>query len=438
MKHFPLWLLLLVILFVSVTPTAAVQDTCPTIVENAVSAAQSRCATMQRNQVCYGNVNLQADPQPNAANFTLSQPGDMANLVDVKSLRLSSMNVAQDEWGLALLRVQANLPEALPGQNVIFVLFGDVQMTDAGGNTAQAAAGAASGAAVETATPEADSSASATPEVPAYGPMQAFYFTSGISDSRCSTAPDSGILVQTPAGAAQVNLLVNEVAVSLGSTVYFQADPGTSMTTSVVEGQATLTAFGTTIVVPAGGRSEIPLDANGAASGPPGAVEAYDPARLAALPLPLLDIPVTIAPPLTADQIAALAASAAGASASTVAASYQAEKVMNLGGETISGDVCSVNQAFVITLDAGVFSFPITFTPESGSQGAYAYSYALGGVGETHNASGTYTISDAAADGSRRLVMDGSDCVKFNGFDQCINMHYEIGLTPAAPGTCGG
>jgi hypothetical protein len=36
-----------------------------------------------------------------------------------------------DIWGVALMRLQANIPETLPGQNVTFLLFGDVEIRNA-------------------------------------------------------------------------------------------------------------------------------------------------------------------------------------------------------------------------------------------------------------------------------------------------------------------
>ena len=66
---------------------------------------------------------------------------------------------------------------------------------------------------------------------------------------------------------------------------------------SLLEGQASVSAAGVTQVVPAGWRTRVPLDANGAPSGPPSAPEAYDLAALQTLPLSLLERSITIAPP---------------------------------------------------------------------------------------------------------------------------------------------
>ncbi len=41
------------------------------------------------------------------------------------------MDASLDHWGVALLSVQANLPDTLPGQSVIFMLLGDTQVENA-------------------------------------------------------------------------------------------------------------------------------------------------------------------------------------------------------------------------------------------------------------------------------------------------------------------
>ena len=45
------------------------------------------------------------------------------------------MNASTGAWGVALMRIQANLPDTLPGQNVTMLIFGDVQIQNAGGES---------------------------------------------------------------------------------------------------------------------------------------------------------------------------------------------------------------------------------------------------------------------------------------------------------------
>jgi hypothetical protein len=91
-------------------------------------------------------------------------------------------------------------------------------------------------------------------------------------------------------------MLVNEVTIDLGSTAYLQSDPGGEMTVSIVDGQADVSAQGTTITIPAGARARVPLDANGLADGPPVGPEPYDIALLISLPIDLLTEAIIITP----------------------------------------------------------------------------------------------------------------------------------------------
>jgi len=360
-------------------PAAAQDLTCPALVQSALQAADESCSALGRNQACYGNVRLTAVPQSGISDFNFAAAGDIVDVGAVKTLALSSMNASIGEWGVALLRVQANLPDTLPGQNVTFLLFGEVEIENAVPTNVEAPtplpsptptileitannavnvraepsrSGAIIGSLVAGQTLMADGRSEAgdwlrvqltdggpgwvfaeivtidgdpsllpvvdnsetgesstvedAPPQPLFGAMQAFYFNTGVGDAPCAEAPDSGILIQTPQGAGTVDLLANEVAITLGSTAYLQAQAGGDMIVTVVEGQATVTALGTTVVAPAGTRVRIPLDGNRAASGPPVGPEPYDAAGLAALPLVLLPDVITVAASLTEDEIAAL------------------------------------------------------------------------------------------------------------------------------------
>lgn len=329
---------------------AAAQSDCPTIVQNALSATDVACEGIGRNQACYGNIRLEAEPQEGAAEFQFEQPGDIVDVVGVRTLTLMPLDAAEDVWGVALMRLQANLPETLPGQNVTFLLFGDVEIRNAvetatpvtlevastgdinvrsgpstnderisqlaNGQTVvadgrnpdstwlriQLPDGTPGWVSAELVTTTGDVSLltlvdplALLPPPSPLTPMQAFYFQSGIGDAPCEEAPDSGILIQTPEGVGEINFTVNDVDVQLGSTAYLQAQASGEMTVNVVEHEASVTAQGVTQVVPAGTRVRVPLDANLVASGPPSDPEPYDNAELAALPVAHMPRPITIA-----------------------------------------------------------------------------------------------------------------------------------------------
>jgi hypothetical protein len=107
-------------------------------------------------------------------------------------------------------------------------------------------------------------------------PMRAFYLRTGVGDARCGEVPSSGLLIQTPKGVGSVNFTINDVRITLMSSAYFQAQPNGDMTVSVLEGQVgVLVPEETTVWIPAGAQTTIPLDENGLADGPAGAVVPY-------------------------------------------------------------------------------------------------------------------------------------------------------------------
>jgi hypothetical protein len=177
------------------------------------------------------------------------------------------------------MRLQANIPATLPGQNVTFLLFGDVEITNM-----------------------APSENAAD-----YTPMQAFLLKTGLRDAPCEEAPDSGLLVQTPEGVGEVTFNVNGVDVSMGSTVLFRAQPEGDMTVSTLEGSAFVETDQDVLPILAGTRLRVPLDrslhAIRARLIPP---EPYELRRLRGLPMRLLQRKVDINRPLTQPEMRAL------------------------------------------------------------------------------------------------------------------------------------
>ncbi len=341
------------------TTVLAQATTCGTMVQQALMDVKSACAAIGRNQACYGNITLQATPRAGVANFTFTKTGDLANVADIDTLRLSALDSADKSWGIALMKLQANLPDTLPGQNVTFLLFGNVQIQNAvtaaaspvtvqlttKGNanirTSPSTSGQVAGSAskgdtliadgrnadstwlriqipdssslgwifASLVTPTSDVSAlsvvASTEAQTTFTPMQAIYFQSGITQPKCEQAPPDGLLIQTPQGAGRVDLRANDVDIQLGSTAFLQAQPGGVMTVSVVEGLGRVTAQGVTRIVPAGAQVTVPIDASLHASGVPGNPQPYDATLVALLPVQDLPLAITIAPPITAEQLAA-------------------------------------------------------------------------------------------------------------------------------------
>jgi hypothetical protein len=343
----------IIFLCLCITPVLALtQEDCPAIIQAALDATDQQCAATGRNQACYGNIRLDAEPQAGMETLVFEKPGDLVDIANVRTLTLSPWDEAESTWGISLMKLQANLPDTLPGQNVSFLLFGNVSIDNAvasntegpslqvtaNGSVDVYSAPSAENEAITTLADrdsatalgrsedstwllimildgrqgwvladqvKADDSFSFLDVIDAASaltstmtPMQAFYFQTGLADAPCAEAPDSGILVQTPEGSGDISFTANEVNISLGSTVYLQAQPSGDMTVSVVEGQAEVTALNETRIVPAGALVRIPLDANRAASAPPGEVDPYTDRDIQGLPVGILERVITVAAPL--------------------------------------------------------------------------------------------------------------------------------------------
>jgi hypothetical protein len=186
------------------------------------------------------------------------------------------MDETSSTWGVVMMRLQANLPDTLPGQNVTFLLFGDVELTSA--------------------VTEENSDE--------YTPMQAFYLATGLGDSQCAEAPESGLVVQTPDGVGEVAFNVNGVDISMGSTVQFQAQRGGEMNVRTLEGAASLTFDGESQPILAGSEIRLPLDQDLRPQGPPPPPVPYDAEHLPPNGIiGALDRPIEFAPPLAEGDI---------------------------------------------------------------------------------------------------------------------------------------
>ena len=264
-------LMTIVIFLLSVGIIVAQAEPCADIVERAFSAVDRSCQETGRNEVCYGNIALDAIPQAQVRDFNFSHTGDIENVSRIQSLQLHGMDEARGEWGLALMRLQATLPESLPGQNATIILFGDVgieRRVDMEQN-----------------------------------PMQAFFLETGLGHPRCSEVPQHGLIVQTPHGAGEVKLNINGLDVVMGSTVLFQAQAGEAMQITTIEGSAVIEMDGQQFPVLAGTQVSIPLDDNLNAIGTPSLPESYAFDDVAAMPTSLLEREIEIAPPMPSDRL---------------------------------------------------------------------------------------------------------------------------------------
>ena len=115
---------------------------------------------------------------------------------------------------------------------------------------------------------------------------------------------------------------------------------------------------------------------------------------------------------------------------------YVVKQIETLGGEVISGVVCSLTLPFSVNSVTPRVSFVFVFAPLDAGHGKVTYTYSIPSAGESHNATGTYTINPAGTDGTLLLSLTVSDHVVFKGFDGNIPLRYKFDLVPSATATC--
>lgn len=213
--------LLLFLCFSSIATLA--QEACPAIVLDALAQMENACVDIGRNQACYGNGSILALDPDGTELEDFAQAGDVAEVSAISSMSLSGMNEDEGLWGLAVLSVQADIPNTLPGQNVTMLLFGESELS-----------------AVE-------------------GDGSAFVFSAGIGQLTCNEAPN-GLLIQTPEGEAEIHLTINNIVIGLGSTAFITAEADGEFSFALLEGHAILNSEASEIRVNAGEFSTISLD----------------------------------------------------------------------------------------------------------------------------------------------------------------------------------
>jgi LysM repeat protein len=154
-------------------------EDCPEIVETALASVADLCNLLGRNSACYGASLVDSTPvvQPPPPDF-FAAPGDRSELVQFREINPQPLDELTGTFGAAVLNAQANLPNTLPGQGVIFLLMGDARITNE--------------------VPENSDDQTA---------FQSFYFLPGLPKSKCYEA-EPMLTIQTP-GNVSVTLNFN-------------------------------------------------------------------------------------------------------------------------------------------------------------------------------------------------------------------------------------
>lgn len=258
------------------TNTLAQGENCPALVERALDSIADVCDGLGRNESCYGFNQIDARFWDANTDLTFDAPADRVPLASLRRIATAPLNLESNLWGIAALHLHSpDLPQVLPGQAVMFLLMGDTQIenrispaeavgpqepTEAatrvetvlrsrpamsadslgtlppgtrvqvvgqaeGEQWAEILLTAGDRAWLPVADLEEAESVSTLPItfgdniLPRYGPMQSFYFTTGLAGPSCNEAPDA-LVIQSP-GGLEVSFNINNLGVRIGSTVAF-------------------------------------------------------------------------------------------------------------------------------------------------------------------------------------------------------------------------
>lgn len=273
---------LLTLITALLTAWAAVanaQSQCTAVMQQAIALVSETCAQTGRNQACHGYFRVEVKPQDGAPFFPFAV-GDIASVLNIQSLTSAPLDETANEWGVALLRLQANLPDALPGTNVTFLLLGDTTIEDEG-----------------------------TDEN--LNPMQVFRLQSGVAGVACSEAPADGLVIQSPAGERTVKLSINGVSIDTAGTAFVQAQPGEIMTVTALEGRVSVTLDDQTQMLEAGTSVSIPMSESLEPAGPVSTPSAITLNEVPPLPSAVLPRPISVSNPALPELNSASAAAQA-------------------------------------------------------------------------------------------------------------------------------
>jgi hypothetical protein len=244
---------------------------CPELVNQALLAVDDACSATGRNEACYGYDQVEASFLSSVADDYFASPSDLAPVADIETIKTAPLNTETGTWGVALLNLQADLPNTIPGQNVTFILLGDVEVENAvapetafvPSDGVEVTIASAQGANVRSGPGQTfnvvgglrdgetvmadglsedgqwlriayrerpawlsmiviDDSNPALRDLPTLSadlqtPMQAFYLRTGIGEPQCEEAPNDSLLVQGPENI-EVTINVNGASIRLGSS----------------------------------------------------------------------------------------------------------------------------------------------------------------------------------------------------------------------------
>ena len=206
------------------TALAERNASCQALIDRTIQASDSFCGDTTSNTACYGNNTLKAELAPNAAR-RFSERGDVIAVNELRRLSASPLNLDNNEWGIAVFNVIANLPRSLPGETVTMVVFGNATLDNQSGEN---------------------------------GGLESFYFSSELGKIVCEKIPFDGLMITSPDGGG-IRFSVNGAELTLMGNASIKAVRNGEMEVSVYRGSARIVSNGEEQYFGAGQSSSVQL-----------------------------------------------------------------------------------------------------------------------------------------------------------------------------------
>ncbi len=203
------------------TAVAAQNASCQLLIQKAMEASADYCDQIGSNKACYGNNTLKAELVPGSTD-PFSERGDVVGVEKLQRIVASPLKPDSNEWGIAVLKVLANLPRSLPGQTITMVVFGNTTLDNKSGN------------------------------------LESFFFSSELGQIQCDQVPDDGIMVTVPDGEG-VTFTVNGAELTLMGDASITAQQNGEMQVSLYEGAGLIVSDGQEQYFGAGQQVSVPL-----------------------------------------------------------------------------------------------------------------------------------------------------------------------------------
>lgn len=346
MRSFSRLLIYMIIALIGVTAQAQDTSTCPANVQLNFARAAAACASTLPDQACYGSGTVTTSTFDD--NTALTQPGDTTSLINLREVSTDSNDAT---WSTATLSFWTTFDRA-QRRTATAWLFGDatlVNLTVASPeqfgitigsaalrelpnessfvydtvpvNTALTVNGrsedglwyrvfvpnfSAVGWVSSSLMPSIDFPALtiADPNVGYARPFQIATLTTGVDDSLCADAPESGMMLQAPPTNEPGGFVINGAAFYLYGTAFLQAEAEESMSINLIDGYAELVNGEESVYLPSGSRTVVGLDTANTVAAQPLDAEPYDVQAVSGVPLTNLPLRVRELPqPLTLEQI---------------------------------------------------------------------------------------------------------------------------------------